>query len=113
VILEYHRPDSISAVLELLSRSRPRTLPLGGGTTLNIPSPKAVAVVDLQNLGLNGLNKKGSRLNIGATCTLEKLQTSEDIPSALRQAILSEAVLNIRNQATVAGRLMASDGRSP
>jgi CO/xanthine dehydrogenase FAD-binding subunit len=108
--------------------NQPNTLPLGGGTLLSHPTPfdaaqggaDSVAVVDLQALGLDSLNAKGNPstgsgqvLEIGATCTLQSLLESKDCPAALKTAIKLEAPINIRNSATVAGTLVASDGRSP
>jgi CO/xanthine dehydrogenase FAD-binding subunit len=72
-----------------------------------------VAVVDLQDLGLNQIRKRGNNLEIGATTTLQQLLEHPDSPAALKQAIRQEAALNIRNAATVAGTLVSCDGRSP
>jgi CO/xanthine dehydrogenase FAD-binding subunit len=101
--------------------NQPNTLPLGGGTLLSKPTPfdaaqggaDSVAVVDLQALGLDSLRVNGNELQIGATCTLQSLFESKDCPAALKTALKLEAPLNLRNSATVAGTLVASDGRSP
>jgi CO/xanthine dehydrogenase FAD-binding subunit len=69
-------------------------------------------VVDLQALGLNRIHKKGNNLEVGATVTLQQLLESEHCPEALKTAIKLEAPLNVRNAATVAGTLVACDGRS-
>ncbi len=113
MITEYHRPDTLQEALALLARSQPPTVPLGGGTVLNAPSDTAVAVVDLQNLGLNAIERQGSTLRIGATATLQALLTTPDLPAALTQAIESEATYNLRQVGTLAGTLMVADGRSP
>ena len=52
MITIYHRPKSIEEALQLLGRTAPRTVPLGGGTLLSHPHSEAVEVVDLQALGL-------------------------------------------------------------
>jgi len=44
--------------------------------------------------------------------TLQQLLESELCPDALKSALRLEAPLNVRNAATVAGNLVASDGRS-
>jgi len=113
MITEYHRPQTLDQALKLLSH--PNTIPLGGGTIINTPAFKGqdFAVVDLQALGLGKIHKRGNALEIGATATLEQLLESADAPEALKQAILQEAALNIRNAATVAGTLVSADGRSP
>jgi CO/xanthine dehydrogenase FAD-binding subunit len=113
MIIEYHRPDSLEEALELLARAEPVTLPLGGGLVLNQPSPEPVAVVDLQLLGLNQITPRGKQLEIGASVTLADLGAHPEVPSALAQAISLETTHNRRQVATVAGTLVAADGRSP
>jgi len=113
MILEYHRPDTLEAALELLARPAPLTLPLGGGTVLNAPSDRQFAVVDLQKLDLAGFERKGNQFVLGATLTLQALLEAEGLPGALREAIRHEATYNTRQVATVAGALVACDGRSP
>ncbi|MBL8102535.1 MAG: FAD binding domain-containing protein [Anaerolineales bacterium] len=111
MITAYHRPQTLDEALALLSQ--PNTLPLGGGTLLSQRTSDSVSVVDLQRLGLDTLRVKGNDLEIGATCTLQSLLESEHCPQTLKTAIKLEAPINIRNVASVAGTLVASDGRSP
>jgi len=110
MITSYHRPETMPEALELLNQTN--TLPLGGGTLLSSLKSASVEVVDLQSLGLSTIHKKGNNLEIGATVTLQALLESEPIPDALKAALKLEAPLNIRNAATVAGTLVAADGRS-
>jgi CO/xanthine dehydrogenase FAD-binding subunit len=112
MITAYHRPLSIQEALQLISRPFPRTVPLGGGTLLSHGDAEAVEVVDLQALGLNQINKRGSTLDAGATATLEKLREHGDCPAALKTALKLEAPLNLRNMGTLAGCLVTCDGRS-
>ncbi len=111
MISTYHRPQTLDEALTLLTQ--PNTVPLGGGTLLSHGTADSVAVVDLQLLGLDSLRISGNELQIGATCTLQSLLEYETCPPALKTALKLEAPLNIRNTATVAGTLVASDGRSP
>jgi len=111
MISTYHRPQTLDEALKLLDQ--PNTAPLGGGTLLSKPTTDSTAVVDLQRLGLDSLRANGNNLQIGATCTLQALLESEHCPAALKTALKLEAPLNIRYTATVAGTLVASDGRSP
>ena len=111
MISTYHRPQTLDEALTLLTQ--PNTVPLGGGTLLSKPTTDSVAVVDLQRLGLDSLRVNGNELVIGATCTLQSLLEADNCPPALKIALKLEAPLNIRNTATVAGTLVASDGRSP
>ena len=110
MITAYHRPQTLDEALTLLTQ--PDTLPLGGGTLLSKPTTDSVQAVDLQLLGLDSLTKSGSSLELGATLTLQALLESEHCPEALKSALKLEAPLNIRNAATVAGTLVACDGRS-
>jgi CO/xanthine dehydrogenase FAD-binding subunit len=110
MISEYHRPKTLDEATRLLSK--PDTRPLGGGTALNRPSPERFAVVDLQALGLDKIHKSGNKLEIGATATLQALLDSAHIPPALQETIRLETTYNLRQMATVAGTLVACDGRS-
>jgi len=110
MITEYHRPKILEEAIQLLSKSN--TYPLGGGTVLNRPSAEQFAVVDLQALDLNTIHKSGNSLEIGATATLQTLLDSVHIPPALQEAIRLETTYNLRQIATVAGTLVACDGRS-
>lgn len=118
MITTYHRPKTLDEALTLLTQGN--RIPLGGGTLLSHassplsadPTTDAVEVVDLQAIGLDTVKKQGNNLEIGATVTLQQLLEAEDCPLALKSAIKLEAPLNIRNAATVAGTLVACDGRS-
>ena len=112
MITEYHRPDKLEDALDLLSRTDPLTVPLGGGSVLNQPADTPVAVVDLQALGMNLIEPHGNALSLGATVTLQSLLDSPEAPLALKAAVRHEATYNVRQVATVAGALMAADGRS-
>ena len=117
MIIEYHRPETLTDALQLLARGDPPTRPLGGGSVLSQERKQDYAVVDLQCLGLNKIEIEGKLLSIGATVTLQDLMLSDVFPeamgSALRDSLLHEASVNIRRVATVAGSLVSCDGRSP
>jgi len=110
MISTYHRPKTLDEALALLKQ--PNTAPLGGGTLLTRATADSVSAVDLQSLGLDSIKASGNDLVIGATSTLQALLEFKAIPNALKTAIKLEAPLNIRNAATVAGSIVASDGRS-
>jgi len=110
MITTYHRPKSLDEALTLLAQ--PNRIPLGGGTLLSKPTADSVEVVDLQALGLDSITQSGNNLEIGATVTLQQLLESVHCPQPLKSALKLEAPLNIRNTATVAGTLVACDGRS-
>jgi putative selenate reductase FAD-binding subunit len=110
MITAYHRPKSLDEALKILTQQD--TIPLGGGTLLSHNQADPVQAVDLQLLGLDSLTKSGNNLELGATLTLQALLESEHCPAALKSPLKIEAPLNIRNTATVAGTLVACDGRS-
>lgn len=107
--LTYHRPQTTEEAVRLLQAG----VPLAGGVSLT-PQRRAIeAVIDLQDLGLDGIEVDGGQLVLGATVTLEQLFNHPSAPRALAQACRHEAPLNVRNQATIGGLVHASDGRSP
>jgi len=110
MITAYHRPKTLDEALTLLTQ--PNILPLGGGTLLSRPQSDPVEVVDLQSLSLDSIKKSGNNLEIGATVTLQQLLENEHCHDALKLALKLEAPLNLRNAATIAGTLVACDGRS-
>jgi CO/xanthine dehydrogenase FAD-binding subunit len=112
MITTYHRPQTLEEALTLITRPEPKTLPLGGGTLLSRRQSDIFELVDLQLLGLNQIKKNGNNLKIGATSTLQQFLESQLCPDSLQIPIKLEAPLNIRNAATVAGTLVAADGRS-
>jgi CO/xanthine dehydrogenase FAD-binding subunit len=108
--LEYHRPQSLEAALGLLKEG----VPLGGGTALTPRRHGHRAVIDLQDLGLDGFEVTADAIRFGATFTLQAVvEAASQLPSALVRACRLEAGWNIRNQATLAGTVLSADGRSP
>jgi CO/xanthine dehydrogenase FAD-binding subunit len=124
-LTEYHKPTTIDEAVKLLRRRKIRTRPIGGGTAL-VPeaSPDVQAVVDLSQLGLSYIqtfevsaiaNLKG--LEIGATTTLQTLIDDTRVQvyanGVLVKALLDTASRSTREAATLAGSIVASDGKSP
>ena len=110
MITTYHRPQTLDEAVNLLTK--PNRIPLGGGTLLSKPTADSIEVVDLQALSLDSIKKNGNYLELGATVTLQQMLESDLCPAPLRAALKLEAPLNIRNAATIAGTLVACDGRS-
>lgn len=121
MITEYHRPEKLEDALALLGRSAPLTVPLAGGMALDRSQPGALAVVDLQALGLNTSHKRGNFVDLGAMVTLqgllEQVQTGKLAASGMAKTLASvierEATYNLRQAGTVVGALVSADGRSP
>ena len=116
--LEYYRPKTIDEALALLARKEPLTIPLAGGTVVNQPGMVARAVVDLQDLGLDKYQQRGNTLELGAMLPLQRLLSLGEsgdlpLPGDLPLAVEKEASYNLRQAASLAGTLVAADGRSP
>jgi CO/xanthine dehydrogenase FAD-binding subunit len=116
MIIEYQRPETLAEALDLLARTDPVSVPLGGGITLSQKKKPDFAVVDLQKLGLDRIEMEGQLLTIGATTTLQALMDYAGLPDSiagpLRACISREASSNQRRVATIAGSLVCCDGRS-
>jgi CO/xanthine dehydrogenase FAD-binding subunit len=112
MITEYHRPESLEELLSLLSRKSPRTIVLGGGLYINEVIKEPLAVADLQKLGMKAILSKGKDLQLGAAITLQELLDSEMMPAAVKKSIKHQETYNRRQVATLAGSLVAANGRS-
>jgi CO/xanthine dehydrogenase FAD-binding subunit len=111
-IIEYHRPKTIEEALRLLGRKDPKTIPLGGGTDIKHEENDALAVVDLQDLKLDSFESEDGKVRVGATLNLQTLQNLTMIPPIMAKVINLEASQNIRNIATLAGRMAYAQSRS-
>lgn len=113
----YHRPTGLEEALALLVRSDARAAPLGGGTHLLAqPDSSIEDVVDLQGLGLDRIEMRDGVLHIGATATLEAVATSPTVQAVADGLIAKVAQRSassvLRQQATVAGTLLAAANRT-
>lgn len=113
MIIDYHRPASMEQALALLERKDLKSIPLAGGNVISRLSEIPVVVVDLQSLGLNGIEVSQYSCKIGAMTRLQDLIDSPLIPTGLKKAAQRETNINIRRTATVGGVLVTSDGSSP
>lgn len=113
MITAYHRPQTIDEALSLMARPSRQSVLAGGGTTLNRLTGETIEVIDLQALQINQIEHLGNLISLGATLPLDTLSDAEDLPAALRSAIKRETSFNLRQVGTLAGALVACDGRSP
>ncbi len=102
-LTQYSRPRELGEALRLLGQEG--AVAVGGGTEVNSRDHgEAIAVVDLQALGLDGIELRGpSALHIGSTVTLQSLVEHPHVPVALRDAARRELPSTLRSQATVGG----------
>jgi len=118
MIVEYHRPTQLKDALDLLARTDPPTIPIGGGSAFRRTVFGPSAIVDLQALGLDTFEQKGNSIELGAALTLQNLlerleQSHQPGLAGLAKAIRHEAAHNLRQVGSVAGCLVNADGRSP
>ena len=122
-LAEYHKPTTLDEALKLLRRTRIKTVPLAGGTSL-VPeaAPDVQAVVDLSALDLSFIKTSEVSdnllgLEIGATARLQALADHEAVRAyadgVLVKAILDSAARHTREAATLAGSIVAAPGNSP
>ncbi len=107
----YRRPTTIEEALEMLAE--PGSVILAGGTTAvpEIASRGATdhpeLLIDLQDLGLDRIERDDRVLRLGATATLQDIVVAPEVPALLADLARREAPRTIRNMATVGG-LIAS-----
>jgi CO/xanthine dehydrogenase FAD-binding subunit len=112
MISDYYRPETVDDALVLLTDTKKKCRPLGGGTKLSRQHRGEFAVVDLQNVGLDKIGRQEQRIHVGAAVRMASLLEHEDIHSEIKRAIKIDATANLRNMATLGGWLVSSDGRS-
>jgi CO/xanthine dehydrogenase FAD-binding subunit len=109
-VMKYLRPESLQEALVALDEARP----LAGGTDLTPQRRTIEAVLDLQDLGLDGLDVSEKAIRAGSMVRLQAFLSPElELPDALREVCRLEAGWNLRNMITVGGALRSGDGRSP
>ena len=110
----YHRPQDLAQAIQLLAQ--PDAAPLGGGTRLLAGDVSATTIVDLQDLNLNQIDLQKYTLNIGATATLTRIESSTEISGAatslLQQAIHMAGPNTFRNAATLGGIIASRESTS-
>jgi len=112
MISEYYRPQTLEDALALLMDEKKKCKPLGGGTKLSRQRGEEFSVVDLQNVGLDKIERQGQRIQVGASVRMAALLEHEDIHPEIKHAIRIDTTANLRNMATLGGWLVSSDGRS-
>jgi CO/xanthine dehydrogenase FAD-binding subunit len=106
----YFRPKSIEEALNLLEL--PNKVPLSGGTLLSRKRPISSDMVDLQDLGLDQINKNDQGIELGGMVILQNMLIAQVFPKAFQRPVELEAPINIRNSASVGGLIATCDGRS-
>ena len=109
----YERPASLDEALALLARLGDRAVPLAGGTDVALRIRHGLLgpdhmLVDLDRVGLDGLEERGDAVVFGASVRVADIRSSPLI--ARRTSLLCEATAEvgspqIRGRATLGGNL--------
>ncbi|MDM8526985.1 FAD binding domain-containing protein [Anaerolineales bacterium HSG24] len=108
-----HRPESIAEALSLLNRSGINTALIAGGTYLtpNMP-PEVEELVDLQDVGLDSIDRNNGQVTIGAMTRLQSLVDQADMPPLVQEMAHREGPNTMRNMATIGGVIVGGDWES-
>jgi len=107
MIEQFHGPATVREALTLKKRYQGRAAFLAGGTYLNSSDchqqPKHF--ISLAGLGLDRIELKQGRVEIGALCTYQRLIEDRRVPEPLKAAAVQLASRNVRNMATLGGHV--------
>lgn len=106
----YQRPATVADALRLLAE--PGAVPLAGGTQLVAAGRTADTVVDLQDVGLDGLTAGDGTLTLGAMVRLQTLADHDAVPPLIRAMARREGPNTIRAMGTLGGAVAAADPES-
>jgi CO/xanthine dehydrogenase FAD-binding subunit len=108
---EYHRPGTLDEALALLED--PDSKPLAGGQSLvpmlNFRLARPTALVDLSELGLDGIRREDGALVVGAMTRQWDLEHHADAYPLLRDALRHVGHTATRCRGTVGGSLVHAD----
>jgi CO/xanthine dehydrogenase FAD-binding subunit len=108
-IRDYIKPGDLSHAYERLVGTKGAVV-MGGGIFLRLQNRTVPLMIDLADLGLDGVNITGDRVEIGAMTTLRQIEKHIGLPEALTGAMKQIAGISVRNMATIGGSVM---GRYP
>ena len=106
----FHRPGSIPEALRLLRRGARGGRFVAGGTDVVVQADRSIrCLIDITQLGLDYIRRKGQGWVIGATATMAAIENSSAM-LALANGILAKAAstcgsVQNRNMATLGGNL--------
>ena len=106
---QFHRPATVREAVGLKRRYGARAAWLAGGTWLNSTESGGPPqhVVSLAGLGLDRVEPKTNRVEIGALCRLQRLAEDRRVPAPLRAALTQVVSRNLREIATLGGHVGA------
>lgn len=110
-IAAYLRPGSLAEALEILREKGSHAAIVAGGTSVTLRRPAGVdTLVDITNLGMDGIRTGDGFLEIGSCTRLSDLIGSSDVQK-LHSGILAQAARNVastplRNLITLGGNAL-------
>lgn len=114
LVADYFRPDSLDEAAALLAAPGRRAL--AGGTVVvpeaRRPTDDGVGLVDLQALGLDGVDLRHGQATIGAMVRLGDVVAEHRLPDLLRALARHELPSALRNQATIGGTVAQAEADS-
>lgn len=106
-VSSYLQPASLAEALAVLDDGADVLVMAGGTVTMPLVN-EGISLPDrvmgLRRAGLDGLERRGNELHVGATVTLSRLAAQDDVP-LLRDAARRTASWAVRNMGTVGGNL--------
>jgi CO/xanthine dehydrogenase FAD-binding subunit len=101
--MKYYAPATLNQAEKIKKQSK-KNLYFAGGTVLNWRGePKANALIDLKNLGLDEIKINKTKIVIGAMVTIQDVVDNKQLPAAIVKAAKCFTSSNVRNMATVGG----------
>ena len=116
-VKQYLKPESVEEAVALV-QSNPKAAYLGGGAWLVAFGSDAVeTVVDLQKVGIGGIEADIDKVTIGAMATLQTMIDDANV-ARLANGILATAAgytqsRTLREQGTLGGTLIVADAADP
>jgi carbon-monoxide dehydrogenase medium subunit len=113
---DYHDPDSVDEVLDLLAEHGDDAVVLAGGQSLvpllNLRLVHPAMVIDLRRLPIEPPTVTDGKVRVGSTVTVSALLAAADtarLGSGIIEALLSIGHVQIRNRGTVGGCVAHAD----
>lgn len=107
-------PESFEELWEKKAKYGPKAVVIAGGTEIVSDPPEGVeCLIDIRQLGLQGISEEDTLVSIGATTTMESLAHSPVVAS-LAQGMLCQSSCQgwpapVRSAATLGGNLAGGD----
>ena len=103
-MVEHYQPTSLQEALKI--RSENRVTPYAGGTDLMIEGNENANYLFLNKVcEMRRIYEDSEFIHIGATCTYEKILSSDLVPQILKDAVSQIAAPAIRNLGTMGGNI--------